>query len=650
MTEGALLFFVGVAGVVVIARIYAALWPVLHPSPAVAGALFIVALLTVTGPLAWLALGALEHHYHFGTWTFANWVVLGDGIALLIGIVAGVILLASINAVDGWTAEGSGFWTAVGLAAGPGLAVLALFVLAVPGIRQSLGLTSIKAGEVEIDLTPPTSAAPPNLNYLFLPQADSSGLKGYTPWFSLLWPMVANLDCKAGEGFFKQGYFNREFNYLHLVDAIDLPLTEKMVPKIFDDDTKAAIVYQHEFLHWLKPVVGCAGFYHKFSPPIFDVQRHIGAWNDLLAALEVDLEQGLEHPDDVKDDLERLTAELPKHGYEIVQKFKNAIPAVLLKAKPEQGPSSLDCTQPYAPLDSRWVQVRYIQPPYLAMFLAESYGALGEKDAGLKVLTGWLKYYEGRMAADPKVPKWLLDRAYFEYGLVQEANEPVPTTYPEHFYLEKMEIRFKDWESKAKGYHWQVDLENNGATCGSAQAHRDDEGVGANAAAAESLSNFPQYDELGAEARLHSLYANIAQRLLFSVIATKSGVNGEFVDEHEEDLARHLLASAERCLAGENNDAREFRIAWNQAAGGMLLARRAADGVSGGLVTKSQALEMRKTALRALLKAHQTFLHNEQKDEREPPDGPLHVAPSDWEAPRRLVERQVIDLETSLTN
>jgi hypothetical protein len=654
MYTNVLLFLIGAVGIVLIARLYAVLWPpAFPPQPLLGRCLFLATVIIISAALAWLAFGCLQQAYSFDSMTFARWIVLGDGVGLLLGILAGTVLAASINAIERWGPNPDSKWaTAAALAAGPGLAVVALFILGVPGIRQSIGLTSIKAGGVEVELAPPSVTAPPNINSLYLPQADTSGLKGYTPWFNVLWPMVGGLDYEPLKGFFKQGYFNREFNYLHLIDAIDLPLTTQEPGKL-DDDSKVAIYNQQEFLHWLRPVVGCGGYYHKFFPAISDVRRQIGAWNDSLTALEIDLEKGSENPGDtdVKGDLYRRRAELPKDANGIVNTFKNAIPAVLLKAKSDETqPSPSDCRLPAAAFDPQRIQIREVQPPYLAMFLAESYAALGDKAAGLKVLNGWLTYYENLIAKNPKAPTWLLDRAYLEYGIVQEADEPVPTTYPEWFYLNKMVGRFKDWKSLAKGYHWQVDLENNGATCGSAQAHRDEEEAGAKAAVMASQPNSPWYDELGAEARLNTLYSNTVQRLLLAAIATKSGINGEFVDDHEESLASQLLKSAERCLAGENNDAREFRIAWNRAAGGMLLGRRAADGVSGGLVTKSKAQEMRKTALRALLEAHAAFLHNERKDEKEAPDGPIRVEQSDWEIPRRLIERQIIDLEASLTN
>lgn len=57
------------------------------------------------------------------------------------------------------------------------------------------------------------------------------------------------------------------------------------------NDTTEAIWRQEEFLRWLRPVVGCGGFLHKYFPAIFDVRRQIGPFNDLLVAIEADLEE-----------------------------------------------------------------------------------------------------------------------------------------------------------------------------------------------------------------------------------------------------------------------------------------------------------------------------------------------------------------------
>ena len=158
----------------------------------------------------------------------------------------------------------------------------------------------------------------------------------------------------------------------------------------------------------------------------------------------------------------------------------------------------------------------------------------------------------------------------------------------------------------------------------------------------------PKFDDLGTMVRLHALYANVIQRFLLATVATKSGVEGELITDEHEHLARRLLASAERCLIGENSDARDFRITLNRVAAGILLARRANDGARGGLVSKSAATQMRKVALKALLDAMPWLWKQEHDDET--PDGPLRVSGSSWEVQRRTAEHEIVDLETALTN
>lgn len=218
MTDGVLLFFVGAVGVVVIARLFAALWPTALPHiSALARILFLAAVLIVTAALAWLAWEAFKQTFSFGDWTFVYWITLGNGAALLVGCLAGFLMAASIEAIARWNPDANNTWTVAALAAGPGIAMVALFILAVPGIRQSLGLTSVKAGGFEIELSPPTSS-PPNVNSLTLPQPNVPGLEGYTPWFRLLWPMFVDLKYQTGKNFVDQGYFVREANYLHAIN------------------------------------------------------------------------------------------------------------------------------------------------------------------------------------------------------------------------------------------------------------------------------------------------------------------------------------------------------------------------------------------------------------------------------------------------
>ena len=124
-------------------------------------------------------------------------------------------------------------------------------------------------------------------------------------------------------------------------------------------------------------------------------------------------------------------------------------------------PSEADCNPPQ-PFKSpvAWVPAGEVnltlQPPYLAMFIADSYAALGEKDSGLRVLNNWIKYYEKYVTDPPTAPTWLFDRAWLEYGIVQELDEPFPTTTPEAFYLKKMVTRFGDWKVATGKLIWRT--------------------------------------------------------------------------------------------------------------------------------------------------------------------------------------------------
>jgi hypothetical protein len=99
------------------------------------------------------------------------------------------------------------------------------FVFGVPGIRQGLGLTGIKAGGIEITLAP-APVTNPNLSghnvagfTQNLPEANGNlASKDFSPWFQNIWPMFLDMPDFVAKEFRDRGYFQREAAYFNYID------------------------------------------------------------------------------------------------------------------------------------------------------------------------------------------------------------------------------------------------------------------------------------------------------------------------------------------------------------------------------------------------------------------------------------------------
>ena len=582
--------------------------------------------------------------------------MLGCWIAFLAGCLAGFVIAAAINAIVAWGPQAN-ISNILILAAGPALTILFLYILAMPGVMQGLGLTGIKAGGVEITLTPP-----PGLRTdvpSFTP-SESGGamapLSGdYTPWFKNIWPMFRELNDPSHKEFLDQAYFQRETAYLKYLGAkVRVPITADDAKQNPPVGVAKTIWEQEELLRSLRPVFGCGGFYHLIFPDVPSMRPALTPVLDTLVAVETELEAistAPSAPTGWASDLRARLAILPRQAGDLVQRFRSAIPPSAIETTKLSGddpPKWEDCTpsefDPHAnhpdlalkPIVSSTGDVDVtIQPPYLAMLIANVYSALGEKDAGLKVLNGWIKYYKD-YKGKYEHPQWLYDRAILEYGIIQEANEPVPTSTQERKYLQWMQTLFLS--------DWHVDLDNDGFKCGDLKARADLQAdLQAKITAGDATPS-----AAGVKARLHLLYSNIVHRLLYVTIETLPNVDRETITPEHEHWARQLISSAEKCLLDEGETARDYRQTLNLFSGGIALARWAEDGPRSGLLHPSTITDVRKDALHALLAALPSILQHEEADGREV-DGPFRTNPTEWETYRRISERTILDLEAKLT-
>jgi hypothetical protein len=265
-----------------------------------------------------------------------------------------------------------------------------------------------------------------------------------------------------------------------------------------------------------------------------------------------------------------------------------------------------------------------VVPPYISMFIATAYGGLQAKDSGLEVLNNWIRYYD-KLRALPQVvvgsslPRWFYHRAILQYGILQETDEPYPTTAREYFYLKAMQKMF--------AADWQIDLDKEGESSGQPK---------------------PVAGDFEASARLFDLYSDVVQRLLHAALSVRSAREDEHLAPEHLLWARQLLASADKWRYGEDDVSRADRRALNLLEGGRLLARWAADGARTGTLRSVEVETMRMQALKALLDSMPSIRLHEAQDLLH--EGPIRISGSFWEPYRRLAETEILELQASLTN
>src|SRR5262249_48585885 len=142
---------------------------------------------------------------------------------------------------------------------------------------------------------------------------------------------------------------------------------------VVDAIWKDAIWKQEKFLRSLRGSVGCAGFYHKNFPAIFDMWRTMGPSIQILTAIEIDMEKlSKSPPSSFADDLRYRLNSLEQEAEAVFDRFVHdkEIPSPLLSEVADtDAPRPTDCAKPKLewpiPRDQEFTLP--FQPPYLAM-------------------------------------------------------------------------------------------------------------------------------------------------------------------------------------------------------------------------------------------------------------------------------------------
>ena len=680
MADTTLLFFLGLALMValqIVARHYQAPqnW-VLPAGTELTVALLAAALIVLAAVIAYPTLFQFSKY----GWLLLRSVALGCWIAFLAGCAAGFVVAAAVNAINAvstWGAWSESRTNIIILSAGPGLTILILYMLSMPGVMQKLGLTGIKAGDFEITLSPSQIANIPTDVPAFTPAQASLGKLAdkYTPWFQNIWPMFQNLKDHPSEAdFIDLAYFQRqalyvkyepkEFSPREQVKHPKVPLTEDQARQDLPSGVAQAIWYQEQFLRSLRPVIGCGGFYHRYFPDAPTIRPLISPLLETLLRVEIEVEEtaakGLSAIANPQVNQDLVT--LQRQATALLIHFHDEIPPSLQIDNSDEEkkdlPSWSDCEPKNSKKLTSWLNFASdkrptltppqqlqidrslfdigltVEPPYLAIVIANMYGALGEKEAGLSVLNSWIKWYQGLKHDEPDSTRWIYDEAVWQYGLVQEADETLPTTTSERKYLQRMQVIFET--------DWRIDLGSSGYKCEDTQTKTDLEVQEQSDVKADPEKKFAS----GIETRLVLLYSNLLQRLLYATLQTLPTLDHDYLTPEHEDWARQLISSAQRCFLDEKPRWQDYRQALDGLVGGVTLARWAEDGPRSGLVHPSTVPDVQKDAVKALVDALPKIRENERDDGKM--DG-LRSMPTEWESYRRIVNQTVLDLQAKLT-
>jgi hypothetical protein len=533
-------------------------------------------------------MGSLEQQYSFDFARFIYWLWLDQGAALLGGIAAGCIFAAALNAITslGHVAK----YPTIGmLALGPAVSILALCFLTVPGLRQDLGITSIKVPDIELQFAPTSPNTTP-VTSLSLPVSTMPVQLGdqreYTPWFRNLWPMFLDSNGLTQADFMKRPYFQREAGFVNYIGGL-WDSKPETITESGDEPTghiARALWTQQRFLISLRATVGCGAYYHKIFHDQLALRALTMPFLETLVAIELDLETMPSDDGGYNEDINKRLNQLHDRANDIIVYSKAAIPRSAQSIESDLTPNKLnppswsDCTHgvdDLLPSSSSLSSDLTIVPPYLAMFIANSYAAFEAKDDGLKVLNSWIEYYNKYRAKHPENSvQWFYHRALLEYGNIQETDEAYPTTTAERYYLQKIQ---QDWETLHMG---RFDLKGDGSPCD------------------EPPAAVPEVIQI--RTRLNFLYSNILQRFLQATVATRAALEGESITVEHERLGRQLIAAADTCLPGEDKDSWESRQSLDREAGGITLARWADDGPRTGFLRASEVADVQKSALKAL--------------------------------------------------
>jgi len=588
---------------------------------------------------------------------FFHWIGFGSGRSFLGGLAAGVLSAAAVQALSAISILGVSSLLTGLAAAGPAVAIAVIYLLSVPGIFRTLGLSDVKAGVFELAFNSTVVPTLPSASTGFYPRPDAFTVGDTTNgWQDSLRDLTRGIDSPR-----EMPFFIREAENLRVVAKINVGNSWK--PDASSDPQSVPVILavqrQMKLLRDLHPLTRCEAFIRRSV--VFD-PRQLNSENDgiIAAILELDEEsrnlannaaklaadipqaarsttspalqeavasdrQALEAD---RKDMVELRRELTTQVVKELEGLYQLIPPYLRRPQQSPGtgdPNPGDCNPEFSitptlyPKDySQTTAENYSwSPPYLAIFAAYAYAATQSFPAALRVLDKWIAddpdpHRHGRAAL------WFRDQAELTFTIIQRGA--IPSITSDSAVRRALELAAKDLSAD-----WHVNLDE------------------ARDCPASSDKGDPDPDSR-VKRRLMTAYASLIAAWLHAVVDTRSPQGDEEITARHRAVAAELINFGKKCLGGEPPHDRDERQAFSLFEGGRTLARWAIDGSRQGLLTSEDADDTRTAARNALWEALYK-LRRLEVEEPPQPDEPLLAGVSIYELYRREAEQEILDLD-----
>jgi hypothetical protein len=567
---------------------------------------------------------------------FLQWLTLGFGNPLMGGLSAGLIILVILDLID-VRDEQISTWVRVPIAISPAIAIFILYLISIPGAWQKFGLSGFEGFGVKLTLSPPPPTSTVNLSgneYRPGAMLTSTG-HDFPPTLS---DMVKSIPNERPPTLAAATYFYRETIYRELVDG----------PK--KNEQVSAIEAQRRFLASLAPALACLKTFHDTFPDVPGLADLVSPALEGLVGVDLAFRRvwiarlraarGLVTAAPEKNGSQlgqsgdpTLSVAIKHLQDRLAQVFSDAnkrLPVNLLNSVIDR--TRQDTSQPLCPsnIELAPIDIPSAAPnvnespftaPYIAIFIAYAYKGVESPSTGLNVLRTWMTDYADNMAtvgdeARPAWSRWLLEQAAIQFALIADDTAFPKSTWQRNMLDATRAVLENDLDPYVDSTLRSCDKAT--ATVGIIE---------------------------DAKARLATVYSSVLQRFLHAVVDSRSLSSTDTLTPRHAYLAKRLIDTAKRCLAGENASLSATRQVLNLFEGGRTLAVWASEGQRTGFVVPFDAAPIRKEARDALALALPLLRHLDGSELGRTPAFQVDLQQAPWEPYRRMAETETLELD-----
>jgi hypothetical protein len=403
-----------------------------------------------------------------------------------------------------------------------------------------------------------------------------------------------------------------------------------------------AFQQQRDVLYTQEDTIRCIIYYRRVHPFSHRVAQIASRNIEAIAEIQAAYLSSVRYPAIGNGSLNDLAGKLRKADQQMARELLRGMPNRAqydpdLKERGVAGGTGTDCdnaAKTQIP-DVKLQNPPEILPPYFAIYLANSLAGTGYPDAGLEVLQQWLSYYD--KVEGWFMPKWFHDQALLTLSNILDTSEGFQKSAATRDALGGI-IRTLEAD-------WGIDLAGDGSDCVSGKRRKP--------ASATSNPSAP-IPPAGTEAqdRLFTAFSFQVQRYLHAAVDSRSSWEQDALGPEHAAWARGLIASAARCGAWEaptnQRRNREIRQAMDLFEGGRTLGYWALDGEKSGMLTPTQAKNLREEARDALLQSL-PHLRRLVEEERGDAGGSRRLHDGLVEPYLQLAQQEILDIDTLLS-